>query len=106
MMASASASAPAPVAHALEIIPTEDQERSQQQQRQQQDDQQVTESEAILELGLKGSWLRKAQLSHGRLPGIRKVPLPAIGIILLIASLNILVWIVVGIVLVGCVDTS
>jgi hypothetical protein len=38
---------------------------------------------------------------HARLKGIRNVPLPVIGIIALVAAINILVWIAVGIVLVG-----
>ena len=38
--------------------------------------------------------------SHNRLPGIRKIPLRAIGIILFIALLNAVVWIAAGIVVV------
>lgn len=44
--------------------------------------------------------LRSAERSHGRIPGIRKIPLRAIGIIALIAFLNILVWVAAAIVLV------
>lgn len=50
---------------------------------------------------LKISLLRRAERSHRRLPGIRKIPLPAIGIILLIAAVNVVVWVVAGVVLVG-----
>lgn len=49
---------------------------------------------------LKSSLLRHAETTHGRLPGIRKIPLPAIGIIVLVAVVNMVVWVVVGIVLV------
>jgi hypothetical protein len=45
--------------------------------------------------------LRHAQRSHSKMPGIRKIPLRAIGIILLIALLNCIVWIAAAIVLVG-----
>lgn len=45
--------------------------------------------------------LRQAERSHRRLPGIRKIPLRAIGIIFFIAFLNIIVWIAAAIVLVG-----
>ncbi|OJK03507.1 hypothetical protein ASPACDRAFT_1862849 [Aspergillus aculeatus ATCC 16872] len=43
--------------------------------------------------------VRQAEKSHRRLPGIRKIPLPAIGIILFIAFLNVVVWIAAAIVL-------
>lgn len=49
---------------------------------------------------LKTSLLRRAERSHRRLPVLRKIPLPAIGIILLIAAINVVVWVVAGIVLV------
>lgn len=45
--------------------------------------------------------VRKAEKTHSRVPGLRKIPLPAIGIILLVALVNVLVWIAVGIVLVS-----
>jgi len=45
--------------------------------------------------------LRHAQRSHSKMPGIRKIPLRAIGIILFIALLNAIVWIAAAIVLVG-----
>lgn len=45
--------------------------------------------------------LRHAERSHRRLPGIRKIPLRALGIIGLIAFLNIIVWIAAAIVLVS-----
>lgn len=54
---------------------------------------------------LDGKWslqplLRSAERSHSKIPGIRKIPLRAIGIIALIAFLNILVWVAAAIVLV------
>ncbi|KAK2774007.1 hypothetical protein FQN53_003871 [Emmonsiellopsis sp. PD_33] len=48
---------------------------------------------------LRQSLLRKAERSHSRVPGLRKVPLPALGIILLIAFINVLVWIAAAVVL-------
>ncbi|KAK2811092.1 hypothetical protein FQN50_002428 [Emmonsiellopsis sp. PD_5] len=48
---------------------------------------------------LRQSLLRKAERSHSRVPGLRKVPLPALGIIMLIAFINVLVWIAVAVVL-------
>lgn len=44
--------------------------------------------------------VRKAEKTHSRVSGLRKIPLPAIGIILLVALVNVLVWVAVGIVLV------
>lgn len=44
--------------------------------------------------------LRSAERSHSKMPGIRKIPLRAIGIIAFIVLLNIIVWIAAGIVLV------
>jgi high-affinity nickel-transport protein len=46
------------------------------------------------------SLLRRAERSHRRLPGIRKIPLPAIAIILFVAFMNVVVWIAAAIVLV------
>lgn len=46
------------------------------------------------------SILRRAERSHSRLPGIRKIPLPAIAIILFVAFVNVVVWIAAAIVLV------
>ncbi|KAF3392795.1 High-affinity nickel transport protein nic1 [Penicillium rolfsii] len=43
--------------------------------------------------------IHKAERQHRRLPGIRKIPLRAIAIILLIAFINIIVWIAAAIVL-------
>jgi hypothetical protein len=51
-------------------------------------------------LSMKRSLLRRAERSHSRLPGIRKIPLRAIGIILVIALVNVVVWIAAAIVLV------
>nr|KMM65715.1 high-affinity nickel transport protein nic1 [Coccidioides posadasii RMSCC 3488] len=45
------------------------------------------------------SFLKKMGKSHSRVPVLRRIPLPAIGIILLIAIANILVWIAAGVVL-------
>lgn len=47
------------------------------------------------------SLLRHAERSHSRMPGIRKIPLRAIGIIAFIAFINIIVWIAAAIVLVS-----
>lgn len=47
--------------------------------------------------------LRSAERSHSKMPGIRKIPLRAIGIIAFIALLNIIVWVAAAIVLV-CFD--
>ncbi|KAL1964979.1 hypothetical protein VTN77DRAFT_6179 [Rasamsonia byssochlamydoides] len=65
------------------------------QQQQQQEELEEEEEEE----SLKKAFQRRAESTHGRLPGIRKIPLPAIGIILLIAVVNLVVWAVVGIVL-------
>lgn len=46
--------------------------------------------------------IHKAERQHKRLPGIRKIPLRAIAIILFIAFINIIVWIAAAIVLVSC----
>jgi high-affinity nickel-transport protein len=46
------------------------------------------------------SLIRHAERSHSRLPGIRKVPLRSIGVILLVALVNVVVWVAVAIVLV------
>jgi high-affinity nickel-transport protein len=45
--------------------------------------------------------LRHAERSHQKMPGIRKIPLRAISIILFIALLNAIVWIAAAIVLVS-----
>ena len=47
----------------------------------------------------KSRLLLKARKYHSRLHGIRRIPLPAIGIIALIALVNVGVWIVLGILL-------
>jgi hypothetical protein len=52
------------------------------------------------EQSIKRLLLRRAESTHGRLPGIRKIPLPAIGIISLIAVINLVVWAAAGVVLV------
>ncbi|KAJ6098930.1 hypothetical protein N7467_000465 [Penicillium canescens] len=43
--------------------------------------------------------IRHAERSHSKMPGIRKIPLRAIGIIAFIALLNIIVWVAAAIVL-------
>lgn len=48
--------------------------------------------------------IRKAEHSHSRMPGIRKIPLRAIAIIALVAFLNIIVWVAAAVVLV-CFDS-
>lgn len=40
----------------------------------------------------------KARSYHGRTPGVRKLPLPAIAIILAIAFVNALAWVAAGII--------
>ena len=52
------------------------------------------------------SIIEKAERSHRRVPGLRKIPLPALAIIFVIALINILVWVAVGIVLVSVVCPS
>lgn len=47
--------------------------------------------------------IQQAERSHRRLPGIRKVPLRAIAVILFIAFLNVLVWVAAAVVLVSFV---
>ena len=47
----------------------------------------------------KSTFLHKVRTQHSRLPGLRRIPFPAIGIIALIALINITVWIIAGIVL-------
>jgi high-affinity nickel-transport protein len=47
----------------------------------------------------KSALLHKVRTQHSRLPGLRRVPLPAIGIIALVALINIMVWITIGIIL-------
>ena len=54
---------------------------------------------------MKGKWtlktfIRRVERSHSRVPGLRKVPFRALGIIAFIAFLNVVVWIAAGIVLV------
>lgn len=44
--------------------------------------------------------IRHAERSHSRMPGIKRIPLRAIGIIFFIALLNVVVWIAAAIVLV------
>ena len=47
----------------------------------------------------KSTLLHKAHNQHSRLPGLRRIPFPAISIIALIAFINIGIWIVIGIIL-------
>lgn len=46
------------------------------------------------------SWSNKASNYHSRVPYLNKLPFPAIAIITTLITINILVWIAVGIVLV------
>ncbi len=50
----------------------------------------------------KRSVWNKAALYCERIPVIRRLPLPVIGIIVTIGAVNIAVWVVVGIILVSC----
>lgn len=54
--------------------------------------------------------IRHAERSHSRLPGIRKVPLRAIAVILFVGLINVVVWIATAIVLVclppACLSVS
>lgn len=43
---------------------------------------------------------QKVHVYHGRAPGVRKLPLPAIGIMLLVAFVNALAWVAAGVILV------
>ncbi|KAL4959244.1 HoxN/HupN/NixA family nickel/cobalt transporter, partial [Aspergillus stella-maris] len=45
------------------------------------------------------SLIRHAERGHSRLPGLRKIPFRSIGVILLVAVVNVLVWIAVAVVL-------
>jgi high-affinity nickel-transport protein len=49
----------------------------------------------------KKGLLETAELYHGRIPGLRQLPFPVIGIISAIAALNIIVWVGVGAILVS-----
>ena len=49
---------------------------------------------------LKNGINKKANACHARTPGLRKLPLPAVGIIVGLAFANGLVWVAVGVVLV------
>ena len=53
------------------------------------------------EASFKMLMMRKIQTTHSQMPGVRKVPLRAIGIIVLIAVINTGVWICMGIILVS-----
>ncbi|EAW06383.1 HoxN/HupN/NixA family nickel/cobalt transporter [Aspergillus clavatus NRRL 1] len=44
-------------------------------------------------------FVQRAERSHRRLPGLRKIPLPALAIIVFVALVNVLVWIAAAIVL-------
>jgi high-affinity nickel-transport protein len=45
-------------------------------------------------------FILRAERIHARIPAIKKIPLSAIGIISLIALINMLVWAICGVVLV------
>ena len=55
-------------------------------------------------LSPKDRLLRKAQSSLDKVPLLRRVPLPAVGIISLIALVNVAVWVGAAIVLVSLVE--
>lgn len=62
----------------------------------------LTHGEARQQLLASGKrFLDKATIYHGQLPFIRRLSLPALGIIGLLLFVNIIVWIAVGIVLVS-----
>ncbi|OXV11819.1 hypothetical protein Egran_00416 [Elaphomyces granulatus] len=48
---------------------------------------------------IRKSFLGRAQRTHRRLPGINKIPLPAIFIIVVVAMVNMVAWAVAGVVL-------
>lgn len=47
---------------------------------------------------LRKGFESKARSYHGRTPGVRKLPLPAIAIILVVAFVNALTWVAAGII--------
>ena len=53
---------------------------------------------------LKESVVRRVEKSHSRVPGLRNIPLRALGIILLVAVVNAGVWVAAGVVLVCIVS--
>ncbi|KAL3439575.1 high-affinity nickel-transport protein-domain-containing protein [Aspergillus tetrazonus] len=59
----------------------------------------VIESDLDDKKWIAKSLIRHAERSHSRLPGIRKVPLRSIAVILLVAFVNVVVWVAVAIVL-------
>ncbi|KNG82693.1 nickel transport protein [Aspergillus nomiae NRRL 13137] len=63
----------------------------------------LSDSQSVVDTK-KGKWtpkslIRHAERSHRRIPGVRKIPFPALAIILFIAFINVLVWIAAAIVL-------
>lgn len=50
---------------------------------------------------LFGEFATKANTYHSRMPYVRKLPLPVIGIILTLVLVNIIVWAAVGVILVS-----
>lgn len=57
-------------------------------------------------LTAKDDFASKAAVYHGRIPGIRRLPFSVVAIILLILSINIIVWAAVGVVLVSAVSVE
>lgn len=53
---------------------------------------------------LRKGFENKARLYHGRTPGVRKLPLSAIAIILAVAFVNALTWVAAGVILVWLVE--
>lgn len=62
------------------------------------------ESDLYPKKSFKESFIEKAEKSHNRVPVLRRIPLPAIGIILLVALVNVAVWIAAAVVLVCTFD--
>ncbi|GAB1209673.1 hypothetical protein APSETT445_008454 [Aspergillus pseudonomiae] len=63
----------------------------------------LSDSQSVVDTK-KGKWtpkslIRHAERSHRRIPGVRKIPFPALAIILFIAFINVVVWIAAAIVL-------
>ena len=61
----------------------------------------IEQTDNVKPHSLKEALVRKAEVTHSAVPGLRKIPLRALGIILLIAIVNAVVWVAAGIVLVS-----
>ena len=51
-------------------------------------------------LALKNAVNSRAIACHARTPGLRKLPLPAVGIIIALIFANAIVWVAIGVLLV------